>query len=275
MPITITKYLNGAYHVQQTLIRPRIYLDHWAVRLFSENEPLQARFTKALKNSGGTLMFSHMNLAEFSLMTDKNQAIQSEEFLDACLPNVYIADTISDLGFSFQKPLPIHADHPGKNWLIKELALQTGLNNGIPTFRTFITEVIKERNELGKEFDGIKKAVSATVKQIQTDPAKIKDAKAFKAYPGMSIQDALRAELIREPQLGNPEPFTENDSIDYIHAVPAVAVCDFVLLDGKWCTKIERAKRRLKKAGVHPKLAQCFSNKGNGVANFLTTLENI
>ena len=275
MPITVTKYPNGTYHVKQTLTGPLIYLDHWAVRLFSDDLPLQDRFIRALHHSSGTLIFSHMNLAEFSLMTDMHQAIQTEEFLDACLPHVYIADIIAQRGFSFNNPPPLHDEHPGENWLLKELALQTGINNGAVTFRSFITDVIKEHRELGKEFISMKAAVTDAVMQIQTDPLKIKAAQVFKPYPGMTIQDALRAELIREPQLGIPEKFTENDAIDYIHAVPAVSICNFVLLDGKWCAKVEKAQRRLKKVGIQPRLAKCFSRRGNGVSDFLATLESL
>ena len=72
MVMSIQPNGSGGYQIRQTLKKPVVYLDHWAVRLFSDDEPMQNRFLSALHKSGGTWLFSNANVYEFTAMTDLN-----------------------------------------------------------------------------------------------------------------------------------------------------------------------------------------------------------
>jgi hypothetical protein len=273
MPITVEPLPNGSLYVNQSLVRPIIYLDHWAVRLFADEPALQQRLLTALRGAGGTLLFSQHNFEEFSAMTDMEQANRVELFLDAMLPNVYVADFTVDPGFTFTGGAPADADHPGQHWLFKEVAYLAAVSGGVPTFKTMVTGVIANADMLAPVFADMKQSIAAAVQYVQNDPNQIELAKNFKPVASMTLQEVLRAELLREPQLGNPEEFSANDAMDWVHAVPAVTVCDFVLLDGKWCDKVSRADRRMRKAGMRHTLAKRYSRRGNGIADFLAALE--
>jgi hypothetical protein len=47
--------------VWQSFISPTVYLDHWAIRLFSDNLALQDRLVNALRSKGGTLLLSNIS----------------------------------------------------------------------------------------------------------------------------------------------------------------------------------------------------------------------
>ncbi len=107
MVISIKPNGSGTYQVRQQLTEPVVYLDHWAVRLFSEDEPLQDRFISALHRSGGTWLFATANLFEFTAMKDLTQAQAAERLLSRALPDLHFADTTLDRGYLVapEKPL--------------------------------------------------------------------------------------------------------------------------------------------------------------------------
>ncbi|MFN8793204.1 MAG: hypothetical protein ACK50K_02705 [Betaproteobacteria bacterium] len=88
MGIEIVRHADGRLLVRQRLVRPVVYLDHWAVRLFSEDMSLQERFVDALQQSRGTWLFACANLMEFVAMTDADQAVAAEELLRRAMPSV-------------------------------------------------------------------------------------------------------------------------------------------------------------------------------------------
>src|SRR6218665_3285888 len=77
--------------VVQSFDFPAIYLDHWAIRRFSSDTVLRARFLSALKESGGALILSHTNLAEITGPADHRQVDEIDAFLESALPNIYFA----------------------------------------------------------------------------------------------------------------------------------------------------------------------------------------
>ena len=81
----------GTLQVVQSFDFPAVYLDHWAVRLFSSDEVLGHRFLRALKGSGGALMVSHVNLAEVTGPDDPRHAEEVAAFVEAVVPNIYFA----------------------------------------------------------------------------------------------------------------------------------------------------------------------------------------
>jgi len=83
---------NGYLRLGQRAVSPTVYLDHWALRTFSEDANLAARLTAALHTRNGTLALSWLNLAEFSKLTSQQQARQTEALIETILPSVFFLE---------------------------------------------------------------------------------------------------------------------------------------------------------------------------------------
>ena len=70
--------LSGEPLIEQVRRRPRVYLDHWAIREFSSRSDLGNRLTSALERSNGDLALSVLSFAEFAGLTDLDQAAAAE-----------------------------------------------------------------------------------------------------------------------------------------------------------------------------------------------------
>lgn len=86
--ITIQPLEGDKYRLRQTLERPAIYLDHWAVRRFSVDAALQDRLVAALHRAEGTWLFSSINLMEFIAMNDIHSAEAVEAMMIRVLPRL-------------------------------------------------------------------------------------------------------------------------------------------------------------------------------------------
>lgn len=264
---------SGGYRVRQQLAKPVVYLDHWAVRLFSEDEPLQSRFLNALHRSGGTWLFATANLFEFTAMSDLAQAEATERLLYRALPALHVADTTLDRGYLLVEGAPPHPAAPEEHWLLKDLGERARIAGGVLNTHRFVQDAINHRDQLAPLFEDLKKQISDSVMALTEDKERHASAKRFAPRVGMTLRDALSQELIREPHVNAAYVFDENDAMDLVHAVPAAVVCDFVLLDARWCHKVESAARRIRKGGVTGKIARCFSRAT--VPTFLLALESV
>lgn len=272
MVMSIQPNGSGGYQVKQQLKEPVVYLDHWAVRLFSENKPLQNRFLSALHQSGGTWLFATANLFEFTAMTDLTQAHATERLLFRALPALHVADTTLDRGYLLVEGAPEHPDAPEEHWLLKDLGERAKIAGGMLSTHRFVQDSITHRDQLSPLFDNLKKDVSNSVMALTKDKERHSNAKKFAPQAGMTLRAALSQELIREPHVNEAYVFDENDAMDFIHAVPAAVVCDLILLDARWSHRVNSAARRIRKGGVTGKIAQCFSKAK--VSDFLLALES-
>lgn len=272
MVISIKPNGSGAYQIRQQLTEPVVYLDHWAVRLFSEDEPLQDRFIRALHRSGGTWLFATANLFEFTAMTDLAQAKATERLLSRALPDLHFADTTLDRGYLLVEGAPAHPDAPEDHWLLKDLGERAKIAGGILNTHRFIQDAITHRDQLSPLFENLKEEVSNSVMALTKDKERHSNAKKFAPRAGMTLRDALYQELLREPHVNEAYVFDENDAMDLIHAVPAAVVCDLILLDARWSHKVNSAAKRMKKGGITGKIAQCYSRAT--ISGFLLALES-
>ena len=81
---------DGGQLVLQTLTPPAVYLDTWAIRYFAEDNPgAGSRFRTALLRAGGTLVFSDLNIAEFTLFDDPRHARAAGLFIDSLAPHLF------------------------------------------------------------------------------------------------------------------------------------------------------------------------------------------
>ncbi|HEX3944223.1 MAG TPA: hypothetical protein VHW69_09060 [Rhizomicrobium sp.] len=89
MPINVFDSPEGR-RVGQTFDSPTVYLDHWGIRLFSDDRRMQNRFVAALKGKRGTLLLSHISTAELGGASDPQDVVDAERFLERCLPQMFL-----------------------------------------------------------------------------------------------------------------------------------------------------------------------------------------
>ena len=78
--------------VGQSFDSPTVYLDHWAIRLFSDDRTLQDRLVTALLRKRGTLLASNFSMAELGEACDPRHIIDAESFLERCLPHLFLTN---------------------------------------------------------------------------------------------------------------------------------------------------------------------------------------
>ncbi|MGZ8901170.1 MAG: hypothetical protein ACXW3Z_13845, partial [Limisphaerales bacterium] len=80
--------------VTQSITAPSVYLDHWALRTISESDSLAERLSEALRQRGGTLVLSWLNVVEFSKVADESQRRKADLFVNSVAENVYWLDPV-------------------------------------------------------------------------------------------------------------------------------------------------------------------------------------
>lgn len=98
MPIDFFNAHDGI-HIRQSFDSPTVYLDHWALRLFSDDTHFQKRLVNTLKSKGGTLLLSHLSFIEFTRAEDVSHCYAVEKFIEQLLPNIYFTDFALGLCF--------------------------------------------------------------------------------------------------------------------------------------------------------------------------------
>ena len=270
MAISIVNNGFGGFYITQDLVKPVVYLDHWAIRLFSQDLGLQDRFISSLRSSKGTWLFSTGNLMEFTAMTDLSQAAAAEQLLERANPLVHFADLSLDSGYFLEKGAPFHPDAPAKDWLLRDLAERAKIKNGLFNTHRFIQDAISHRDLLQPMFTDLKETIANAVMTLTLNAKKNESARKFYPHPAVPLSTTIISELLREPHLDPKYVFSNHDAMDFVHAAPAIVACEYVLLDSGWCHKIERAVARMRKAGIQDPIAQCFSSKS--VDDFLDKL---
>jgi hypothetical protein len=274
---TINK--RGDLEVVQRDISPTVYLDHWALRRFSENPALATRLTAALKSRNGTLALSWLNLVEFTRVKVEEQARHAENLFEANLPQVFFLEvepfTVirrEDELLAGGPPTPPHAD---LEFLDAFTQLKpTSLN---PFTARDLFRVVQSSG-LAQRFDHLADTVVGRVEalrdKLDTDS---EFQSAVRRLPsGPQIQRGTRfilRELIRTLLVDKGTKLTRNQAIDLIHAVVPVAYCDLVLLDKHWEAQVDRVRSRFDAAGMAIPTGRVFSGKANGIERFLCELE--
>ena len=259
MSIEIVRQADGRVLLRQRLARPAVFLDHWAVRLFSEDMSLQDRFVGALRQSRGTWLFTCANLMEFAAMTDLDQAVAVEELLRRAMPSVYVADLYSDPGFALSKKAVPSDDPPDEHWMLKDLAARAHIAGGTLNTTQFVQEAVLQRAFLLPLFDEFKKQVVNAIRASAADQEKQRFASKFRSVAAMDVGDALLAELLREPHINQAFRIDDHDAMDLAHTVPAATVCDYLLLDRRWTACLNSAADRMQRAGVRGKVGRAFA----------------
>ena len=76
------------FRAKQKAVRPVVYFDNWAWRLFSEDKLLKKRFVSTLVEKRGTLVVSWFGLAEFSIYSDSKHGEAADDLIEAVFPHL-------------------------------------------------------------------------------------------------------------------------------------------------------------------------------------------
>ena len=264
----------GGLRIRQTMARPVIYLDHWAVRHFADQEADARRFISALHAARGTWLFSQVNLSEFIVMRDLATARNVEALIARAFPYFYVLDTVGDTDLlSGRNPNePRSADAPNSHWILRDLAERALIGRGRFHSRRFISDAIMHADTLLPLFKQMKEAIAQSVAEKRSSMLVDRPRKDFVPRKGMHLKEIFIDELLMEPEAQQGQKFKENDVADFLHAVAGTLMCDFVLLDLAWCNKVRVASERIRLADIGGHLGKPYSPRN--VPGFLMDLES-
>ena len=273
---------DGALRIEQVRRRPRVYLDHWALREFSMKPDLGARLKSALEKHQGTLVLSLLSWTEFTGITDIGQASAAERFVEGILPRLFFIrfepwevlkrEEAFDAGRTNQAP-------EGDEQVLETVAHLPGAGVSGWTIKGIFTEPSTRRDQLILTIENFKQAGVEGIRRLRErlDTEKdVQQAKRRRLKGLIGVRSATRPllwELITELEANRAAEPTGNDMIDLCHAVVPSAYCDFVLLDRRWHLAVDRARERMLKEGIEAHVARVFSKPHNGIEEFLAALE--
>lgn len=282
--VTFTAIEEGIY-VDQWCVSPTVYLDHWAWRKISEAEILAARFSTALKSSGGTLALSWLNLVEFSKVTAeyRHQAAKADALLEIILPNVFfldpdfhkVIDRENELQHGGERSAP-HADLDSLRGFVMHNFRKTNSLKLLPELNLFR---LVSATDLAPRFDALADKIVGSIQALREEYQSDRTFRLGVKKPpkGKPIQCGTRfmaRELLGSLLVDSRLPLDRNHASDVSHAIVAAAYCDYVLLDGHWAEQVERARRRIAEGGLSFPVAAVFSERANGIEKFLQSLES-
>ncbi len=263
----------GGVTIRQTFSSPLVYLDHWAVRRFSDDGALADRFIAALHSAQGTWLFSQMNLSEFTAMRDLPTARRVEALIQRAFPYFFVLDTVGDTPY-FREDQAERARAPDahdKHWMLRDLGERAVIADGTFNAHRFISDGIDNADGLLPIFEQMKRDIASHITAIRQAVFANQARRALVPGCHMRLIDIFKEELLVEPAGQANQRFRDNDAVDFVHALLACQLCDLVLLDTAWCHKVALATRRIRRAGIEGKIATCYSP--NGVEDFLAALE--
>ena len=266
----------GSTRVRQSFVSPTVYLDHWALRMFSDDAELQDRLVSTLLRQQGTLLLSNFSFAEFARNDDRQHVLAAEEFLERLLPNIYLTD------FAFNKlqeqeqyePNNIRRFWPPAD--LPQLKLFVERSPDTPlgfTMRGFITLARDNHVTLEAVTKETLHMIRSGLESFRRDPEYVRAARNIRPTSKRTRMSVIMAELMREFVLDANINISDNDVMDMLHAAVTVNCCDYVLLDGAWTARVSKMNQRITNTGETMSIAKCYSRRNNGVLRFLEDLD--
>lgn len=267
----------GRLQVIQSFDFPAVYLDHWAMRRLSSDATLGNRFLSALKASGGSLVISHVNLAEITGPTDPKHAGEIAAFLEAVLPNIYFAMFDIEKAINQEKvprDISIRLRAPPDIDLLLEVARQRPDDFQPFTIAGVIKVIAEHRDKLNATWTDSNRELADHINNVRSNAETVKQAQNFKGHLRYVPTLAVMQELLRPIFLDKTLAIGPNDAGDIHHAITSIIYCDYVLLDGKWEELYGRMVRRFSELGLEIRIAKVFSERRQGLELFLKELKN-
>ena len=262
--------------IRQSFVSPTVYLDHWAIRMFSDDCALQDRFVNAINAKGGTLLLSNISFSEFATPTDARHAADAEAFIERLLPNIFLTDFALDKVLKQERSEPSNAKRFWPSADLPQLKLFGERAQDAPlgfTMRGFIALAHSNRTAINEVTAEVVHQVRCRIEAARAEPEYVAKARSRQPNDDRPRTFVILGELMRGFHLDPAAPISDNDMIDLMHAVMPINCCDYVLLDGAWAERVEKMKQRIAKTGSIMPLAKCFSRRDQGVEAFLQDLE--
>lgn len=262
--------------VRQSFISPTVYLDHWAIRLFSNNLTLQDRLVNALQSKGGTLLLSNISFSEFAAARDPSNAADAENFIERLLPNIYLTDFALDKILARERTEPNNSKRFWPSADLPQLKLFAERAQDTPfgfTMRGFITLVHENQVVITAVTTEVIQQIKGGIEAVRTDSSYVTKARTTQPNDARPRTLVILGELMRGFHLDPAAPISDNDIVDMLHTAMPINCCDYVLLDGAWEERIKKMKQRIAKVDSTMPIAKCFSRRNEGVQEFLNDLE--
>jgi hypothetical protein len=269
-------HVSSELRVRQSFASPTVYLDHWAIRLFSDDLALQDRLVNTLRSKGGTLLLSNVSFGEFSAASDPRHATDAETFIERLLPNIYLTDFALDKVLERENLEPNNVRRFWPSADLPQLKLFAERAQDAPlgfTMRGFVTLAHTNRVRIAAVTAEVVQQIKAGIEASRADASYVAKARRVEPDDARPRTLIILGELMRGFHLDSTAPISDNDVVDMLHAAMPINCCDYVLLDGAWAERVEKMRRRIVKVGSVMPLAKCFSSRNNGVRAFLGELE--
>lgn len=267
--LKLIKNTDGSARLIATLTHPIVYLDHWAVVDFSKQRELQSKFITLLKEKDGTLLLSQANFFEAAGFDNYEQAERIENFLEPVLPNIHIVDFSLDAAMFGEASSWQTKPQMTKFWIVEYLLELARINGGNLTFKTMYTAVIKEHSIFKPLFIDTKAEIAKAMHVAIHSDEMMRKAKKYIPDNRQPAANLVLSAYLHDAQENNTQKFELNDSVDLIHAVPAVLTSDFALLDRRWCQRTDRAEKYLIANGVNLRIARRYWGNSEQIDKFL------
>ena len=136
------------------------------------------------------------------------------------------------------------------------------------------TEAINHKKILKPLFLELKEDVRKAIQYAIHSEEMLEKASKYRPSRDQLPSTLLISAYLNDAQQNRAQNFTENDSMDFIHAVPSILVSDFVLLDKAWCNRTMRAESYLISNGINLKLARRYWGNTEQLTQFFTDLSS-
>lgn len=276
MPIEFFESLEGM-RVRQSFDAPTVYLDHWAIRMFSDDKALQSRLLNALRRKRGTLLLSNFSLAEMAGAMDPQHLLDAEVFLERCLPQVFLTNFQLDEVRAREEQ---ERDNSVRFWPTADLSQlklfgeRSDAAGAGFTLKGISDMAFEHRDPINALMAKNARDVIEAVGKARADPDYVRKARNVPIDDRRPRSLIIMGELIRGFILDPNAQMSENDAKDLIHAAMPLNCCDYVLLDAAWAERVKKMNVRLAKSRLPTMpLAKCFSQREAGVEAFLADLE--
>jgi hypothetical protein len=276
MPIEFIESSEGL-KVSQSFDSPSVYLDHWAIRMFSDDQALQHRLVAALKRKQGTLLLSNFSLAEMGGASDPQHIFDTESFLERCLPRIFLTNCqLDEVRFREEG----EGDNMVRFWPtadLHQLKLFGERSHGAGTHFSLkgIGQMGYEyRESINELMHSNAQAVIDAVIAARADPDYVHKARHTPLDDRRPRSLIIMGELIRGVILDSHSGMSKNDATDLVHASMPLNCCDYVLLDAAWAERVKKMNARLAKSKLAKMpIAKCFSQRDGGIEAFLADFE--
>lgn len=262
--------------IEQIASRPIVYLDNWALNLYSANHTLRERFTKLLNDLQGTMAISAIHLLEVVGRSDERQISCILNFIDS-VDGIFI-DIEPRKVIEREKNFQNTDKSLCLNGPCADLQLLEALGYAHNSLKPLkISEIfLKLHKEIKGGADIIKedfeKILFPNVERCRNDKNALLRAKNRFQNKSKRIKtefpytEELYSRCIDFIAINETMKMPDKEWRDVFQVIVPTAYCDFVLIDSRWVKFVQATGLK------NPEIAKVYSQ--NELDNFLNDLKN-